>query len=514
MDKVWQYVDNKVPIKELDALEEPTKPVRLTVDQLRAQDDAQRRQMKYQEEDYRDAKRVFDQKSKALDNLFAKMQASIDTRYYATIDGAVTPRQLIDKISPYFAPSTLGEEMQVRREYRAVLDQKVSLDGMDSWISQWTEVYAKAQGVNLPEVSPKDRALQDFLNALEPLAPAFIAYVQGGLIQGTHMFTVLQTIEQVREAARRATPSSTRKANHSAFAGQESHTEGQKDSRKERQQDRNERRPKCLDGERHYWTECPYLTTDAKPEGFKPDLSMIKEIQSKLKEDRELLDKIKASLARRSATPNPEVFDKRTLGTFTAAVYSAVQDYELKDHWILDSGSDIHVTNSMEGFIKTRNTTKEDQLIAGATVYDIASYGTTEVPVITSSGVAFITLLNVAYIPSFMTNLVSLSLMTRKGVHWDTAKSHLHRNGKEFCKLHEQGGHWTLTAKPLIRKKAAMVTATARSMEPKRHTRIGLLPDFLYLQHQSFKSLLDSNLYQVTRVRPWVHSQISRTTQV
>src|SRR4051794_22935464 len=67
VDKVWQYVNNKVPIEKLDALVEPTKPVRLTLEQLRAQDDAERRQMKYQEEDYRDAKRVFDQKSKALD---------------------------------------------------------------------------------------------------------------------------------------------------------------------------------------------------------------------------------------------------------------------------------------------------------------------------------------------------------------------------------------------------------------------------------------------------------------
>jgi hypothetical protein len=471
VDKVWQYVNDKVPTKELETLTEPTKPVRLTLEQLRAQDDAAIRQMKYKDEDYRDNKKVYDQKSKALDNLFVKMQASIDTRYYATLDGATTPRQIIDKISPYFAPSTLGEEMQVRREYRAVLDQKISLSGMDNWISQWTEVYAKAQAVKLPEVSTTDRALTDFLNALEPLAPAFIAYIQGGLIQGTHNFTVLQTVEQVREAARRATPSTARKANHSAFAGQESHTEDQKDSRKERQQNRNERRPKCLDGERHYWNECPYLTTDAKPEGFKLDPATIKAIQSKLKEDKELLDKIKASLARRNATPNPEVFDKgKSLGIFTTAAYSAVQDYKLKNHWILDSGADIHVTNSMEGFIKTSDTSKEDQLIAGATVYDIESYGTTEVPVLTSSGGGFITLLNVAYIPSFMTNVVALSIMTKKGVHWDTEKSHLHRNGKEFCKIHEQGGHWTLTAQPLIRQKTAMVTATAKSMEPKRRT--------------------------------------------
>jgi hypothetical protein len=47
---------------------------------------------------------------------------------------------------------------------------------------------------------------------------------------------------------------------------------------------------------------------------------------------------------------------------------------------------------------------------------------------------------NVAYIPSFNTNVVSLRRFTAKGVHWNTAASQLVFNGSPFCDVLTQHG--------------------------------------------------------------------------
>jgi hypothetical protein len=463
-DEIWQYIDPATPAK---VLVEPTKPKRLTLEELRARDEAQKELDKYEQEDYRDAKREYDQRKKALSSLFTKMQGSIDSKYYSILIGATTPRQILEKVKPYFAPSTLGREHQVRRDYKSVLEQKISSTDLDEWISRWTEVYTEAKALNLPEVATEDRAIDDFLTAVEPLASAFTNLVQATLIQNDNKYSLLQIVEQFREAARRV-KTAPQRANHSAFVGQ-----------KEGQKERPKPRDPCFCGKEHFWDKCPYLNYNKRPNNFDSDTNLLEEIRAKLKDDSDLAIRVKSSIIKRKGTLNPDVFDDgkgKTLGSFTTAVYSASQDYKLKNHWILDSGSNIHVTNSLEDYSETAKATADDKIIAGATVYDIVSYGTTEVPVATASGGGYITLLNVAYIPNFMTNLVSLGKMVQKGVHWDTEKNNLRYKGKHLCHVHQLGGHWTLTPTPIQRKTdlplnhTAMVTAQAKSTAPKVRT--------------------------------------------
>ena len=92
-------------------------------------------------------------------------------------------------------------------------------------------------------------------------------------------------------------------------------------------------------------------------------------------------------------------------------------DYTLKDHWLLDSGSDIHVTNNKERLRQPRQASQNSQLIAGTTQYTIECFGDIEIDVPTPTGIATMTLVDIAYIPGFMSNLVSLSRLVKRGVH-------------------------------------------------------------------------------------------------
>ena len=69
-------------------------------------------------------------------------------------------------------------------------------------------------------------------------------------------------------------------------------------------------------------------------------------------------------------------------------------------------------------------------------------------PVNTPQGRKTITLLDVAYIPGFMTNLVSLSRLVKRGVHWNTETGQLSRDGKVLCSVSALDGHWTITTEP------------------------------------------------------------------
>lgn len=54
------------------------------------------------------------------------------------------------------------------------------------------------------------------------------------------------------------------------------------------------------------------------------------------------------------------------------------------------------------------------------------------------------TLLNVAYVAKFMTNIVSQDLLYVKGLHFDSWKLHLHREGNTIMTVKRYNGHYLL----------------------------------------------------------------------
>ena len=65
----------------------------------------------------------------------------------------------------------------------------------------------------------------------------------------------------------------------------------------------------------------------------------------------------------------------------------------------------------------TRPAKKDDALHGSKEVYAIEAYGTVVISVDTPTGPSILTLLNVAFAPGFLTNLVCLRLFKKKGVH-------------------------------------------------------------------------------------------------
>ena len=114
---------------------------------------------------------------------------------------------------------------------------------------------------------------------------------------------------------------------------------------------------------------------------------------------------------------------------------------------ILDSGADIHVCNSSMAHFYTRQgiAHPDNRVESGAVKLPVESYGCLQVSLDTPIGPGLITLSNVAYVPTFHTNVVALDLFTAKEVYFDSSVPHMHSQGSTLFKIYRLGGHYTFT---------------------------------------------------------------------
>jgi len=433
-DRVWQYTDPTNPVETY-----PQRPQAPAIPDEQPTDWALKRyEHEYQE--YRKAEKVYEEQEKALRHLYTKIYTSVDSRYYMYFKTSPTPYTALKTLKHHFSPSTEGRERDIRREYQAVLAKKIG--NIEQWIADFIKVYEEALEYQLPDVQGT-RALLDLLTATKAVTPSFSSQLRTNVLLG-EKYEMIYVVDKLREAARYERQPE-KGASHSAFAGQKADDTESKGTKKP-----------CICGFIHRWFDCLYLNKAKKPfKGFKPNQRTKQELFDKLKADPQLADKVKAVIQRGGGTPNPEVFnvisaeskdtEESDLGAFTVSAYSATQGYKLLNHWILDSGADIHITNTRNDFEETSKALEDDKLVAGGAVYPITCFGTSKIHVQTKDGKASLRLLNVAYVPGFMSNLVSLSKLVEKGCHWNTQTGYITHQGKELCSVHKYHGHWTLT---------------------------------------------------------------------
>jgi hypothetical protein len=89
----------------------------------------------------------------------------------------------------------------------------------------------------------------------------------------------------------------------------------------------------------------------------------------------------------------------------------------LRDSFILDSGSDTHICNNLDRFVDYQPNQISETAFAGNSSLNIEGYGKVYLRI---QGGLFL-LQQVAYIPTFHTNVASLDLFVQKGYNWNPA---------------------------------------------------------------------------------------------
>ena len=99
------------------------------------------------------------------------------------------------------------------------------------------------------------------------------------------------------------------------------------------------------------------------------------------------------------------------------ATLATSENFLLRDSFILDSGSSIHVSHELRRFDNFRRAQMGDQAICGSGLVTIQGYREIEVALTNPKGqVKFLRLNNVSYCPEFPTILVSLKLLEDRGI--------------------------------------------------------------------------------------------------
>jgi hypothetical protein len=155
--------------------------------------------------------------------------------------------------------------------------------------------------------------------------------------------------------------------------------------------------------------------------------------------------KEQAEAKRDASTPSTDEDDSIEDGTFAISTFTTIPKqegvYALRDSFILDSASTIHICNNRERLQSLRPATENDSLIAGASRIPIEGFGLVEITLkLTPTSTRKIKLCEVALVPSFHTNIVSLDRLMQRDVHWNTERQELRHKGDVFSIVEKRHG--------------------------------------------------------------------------
>ena len=354
------------------------------------------------------------------------------------------------------APSEREEQERVRYEYWLACRYNKK-EKIETWLLRWEKTYQEAVRLDLPEVKGS-LPIFDFLTAMEPYQSAHVA------AERTYLDNFLEDFPEKEVPAmsrflqrfrRTIAMSAISKATteHSAFA-----VDGNRNTYKENTPNRSQNhsrntrgrpKPKCLCGIEHFYSECWYFNADSRPSKWQAN----KEIQKKVNEHLlrpETKALVNTQLARYKERKEKEKKGETSVVAATThfvattmhQVASTGKDHQLYRAWILDGGSNIHIMNHREGFMATRGPEPGETVGAGTQTFYVQEYGTIDVTIQTPVGKGRLTLVDVAYIPGFITSIISQDRLVDRGLYWSTQKLDvLTKNNKVIINLEQIGRH-------------------------------------------------------------------------
>lgn len=477
--KVWEYID---PTKdEVPTLEEPALPKPQDINSEKATfgllTPEEREEYRVLRQDYKWQRDLYDRRDNALSSLRTYIQSSVSRSYLHYTFGTTTAREMLLELQKRLQPTDQLRELDLSNKYQKLKKAPKSQD-LDNWLRTWEKVYHECTKINLPDVQG-DRAVRDFLRAVATTIPEFSTYWINDISKtkalGQDPPDLYRIVELFRNHRRHLTAEKEQISQGVFSASFQGQSQGQPQGQSQGQgqpQDGNHKKTKCLCGETHRFRDCPYLIEAKRPAGWKPDEAIQKQVNEKMKRPgvEAAVKRVRASLA---TTQQPQGTGKDTTtpdadsivdSNFAISAFTTSQAldgvYPLHDSFILDSASTIHICNNRDRFQSLRPAGENDHLISGASRIPIDGYGLVEISVKLTSTTQRIKLADVAFVPSFQTNIVSLDRLIRRDVHWHTENRELRYKGKIFCTLEKHHGQWTLEYSPV--PTASFTTRTAQ----------------------------------------------------
>lgn len=301
------------------------------------------------------------------------------------------------------APTDQGRKAEVIKLYNSLKvynkDQTV-----ERFLYEWVRIYGLAVSLNLPDVT-EERPLYDFALALHDIDKTYAINLELRVDENVRQRSTNNTIKQIQledaieefrnyfnryqEIYRKIIPASFASTNNNARPDQR----------------------KFLCGDTHLFKECYYLNPGLRPSSWVGKESTFRQINNALNDPKRV--KIKTLIQRTTEDDgekrgSEEIKDQKSLCKKPLANFIVNEDEieelqnsytkfstnfaslaatdtieSLKDSWILDGGSDVHICNDADkwGFIKFKNAKGDDVVRAEKSAIPIEAYGTVKIKV-------------------------------------------------------------------------------------------------------------------------------------
>ncbi|KAI0993440.1 hypothetical protein K3495_g14744 [Podosphaera aphanis] len=129
-------------------------------------------------------------------------------------------------------------------------------------------------------------------------------------------------------------------------------------------------------------------------------------------------------------------------------------DDPLANSYIADTGADSHIINCSRRYFASRKALQWEIVASGKDHYPIESIGTATDSAQGPNGPVELILNDVAFVPGYFTNIVSISKLASKNIHMDSGDSMLYikdnNERRDFVYCPRKNGHWILSIRELV----------------------------------------------------------------
>ena len=398
------------------------------------------------------------QREKALRSFNSEIARTIDVRHLDLIVDCADPYSRLTTLKKHLCPSVGERNHQLRSRYRAVCTRPRKAN-LDTWLDEWVTITRLLREAKMSEVDG-NRSQEDFILSIRGLDDNWASTQLQELVKkdqrGEQYTSTADLIAEFRSYYRRTFPIASSIGTF-ATLGVASSTEGPKPP------GGSARRVICLCGESHMFKDCLYVNYSLRQPNWQPDKAVEKKFKKLRDADNvvaQVLRRTEAQLRKESSQVENKAQSvismddgqpvRRTTHCNAMLQTTAVADEAqppLLTRWILDPGSNCHVTNTKgSNWTTIKKGESTDYVYAGGVLAQIEEWGEVVLSVKTPTGQSQMKLTYVAYIPGFFTSVVGLSRSRPLGVHFDSGRDCLYQGkpSNVICLLQYRDGHWLI----------------------------------------------------------------------
>jgi hypothetical protein len=471
-DGLWPYVDPGLPVEELRKLqdeepqEKPAWKFKKTEVSEEEQEDIDIEDLSAEEisvynvwaRRYERNEARWLQKEKALRSFNSEIARTIDVKHLDLIVDCADPYSRLTTLKKHLCPSVGERNHQLRSRYRAVCTRPRKAN-LDTWLDEWVTITRLLRDAKMSEVDG-NRSQEDFILSIRGLDDSWAATQLQDLIKkdqkGEQYTSTADLVAEFRSYYRRTRPIASSIGTF-ATLGVAGSSNGPTAS------EGSTRRVMCLCGDSHMFKDCLYVNHSLRRPAWRSDKAIEKKFDDLRKADNPTARALKRSEAQLKKESSHLENKAQTVISMddgkpvrstthcnamlqTTAVADEAQP-PLLTRWILDPGSNCHVTNTRgPNWTTIKKGEPTDYVYAGGVLAQIEEWGEIVLNVKTPTGQSQMKLTYVAYIPGFFTSVVGLSRSRPLGVHFDSGRDCLYQDkpSNVICLLQYQDGHWLI----------------------------------------------------------------------